>query len=279
MQTPEPTTVSRPSRSRTTQGTASRSETTEDSVLCAIRELQGIEEERIEEEHRQVESARQAKEAEAERQVQEAREAAARREAQAEHAREVAQAEARLRVEAEQAQDQRLQMLRNQLAMVQAERAALHTRALQGPDDEAPKPTRMSAGPWMALSALLLAGVTGLGAYVATGNHLTVVYVNEPVAASEAGTEQPSAPAFAPTQEPPSCAQDPSGVACYELMNHQPSTATPPSGVVPLGRPAAATRPARPNRPRPNRPNRPRPRPTGLEGLDECPPGDPLCGI
>lgn len=220
---------------------------TDHSVLTALSELRGLEDERIDDER-----------AAAEQRTKDAAAAVARRHEAEAHAGRVAEAEARLRVEDEARArdadaDRRLAALRAELNAVQAERERLHGSLLASARE--PVVAReSSARPWawaFAASAAVVAGLTVLLAF--GGKTPAPVYVLAPA---------PAVPASAPVVVAPETPAAPLVV-----------------GVVPPADSAVRTRPPRAGLTKVRRdPNAHGAHHDGLD-VPECDESDPTCGI
>lgn len=172
---------------------------TDHSVLTALSELRGLEDQRVDEEHAATERQRQAK----------AAAEAARHEAEL-HAERVAEAEARLRVEDEARvrdndADRRLAALRAELNAVQAERERLHGTLLAS----AHEPVGVhdsSARPWVwafAASAVVATGLA-IGLAYSSGSPAPVYVLAPP--ATTAPVSAPAVMAPEPPATPPTVA-------------------------------------------------------------------------
>lgn len=162
---------------------------TDDSVMFAIRELQKLEAERVSDEKRRVEAEKAAREAAALERARHEREAAA-------HAQKVAEAEARMRIDAErQARDEELALrmasLRKELDAVQADRLRLAERMSASTSEP-----RRSAGRGWAVAF-------GLASVVAGGLAVMLV-MRSPTAAAVAAEPEPAASTPALIGEAPS---------------------------------------------------------------------------
>lgn len=176
------------------------SQTNESSVLFALKELQRLEADRIAEEDKRAEAARQ----ELRRQEEQAR-------AKSEHAARVAEAEARLRVEADlRAQEadaeRRMASLRAEIEAVRADRERMHARIVTAAAELEPAPQKPAIGRRIAMASFGLASLTALGLsiWIATRPPVQAPprIVEVPVATQGSIVEEPVAP-VAPTVEEP----------------------------------------------------------------------------
>lgn len=226
----------------------------DNSVMFALKELARIEDERIASEAAEAEARAEAERraaADAER---------ARVEAEA-HAARVAEAEARARVERdaelrtrERDAAQRVEVLRAELAAVQADRERLHARITTAVDDAwmAKKPARHGATGWIA--------AFGAAAVVA-GALVAILVTREPVVQQHI-VEVPVERTVYVTEP-----------AVERVVADAPAAETAPAA------PAEASADRRVQRPRTPRATRtPRDMNDILGNLD-CPDDDPTCGI
>jgi hypothetical protein len=143
--------------------TTTATETRDNSVLFALGELARLESDRVADEKARAEARQAEARRAAEREAAE-REEASRREADREaKTRAIAEAEARLKVEAELAQDARMIALKAELARVQAEREQMHRSVLDAsrPAVAPPAPTRAWALAF-GLSSVVAAALAAL---------------------------------------------------------------------------------------------------------------------
>lgn len=136
----------------------------DDSVMTALGELARIEEERIAARRREDEARAREDEARARAAQERAAQERAAQEAEREHARLVAEAEAKARAEAAILRDGSLEALRLQIAAVQADREAMREE-LRARAATAGGAERAGRGPWalaFGLSSVVAAGLAGV---------------------------------------------------------------------------------------------------------------------
>jgi hypothetical protein len=176
------------------------SQTNESSVLFALKELQRLEADRLAEEDRKAEAARQ----ELRRQEEEAR-------AKSEHAARVAEAEARLRVEADlRAQEadaeRRMAALRAEIEAVRADRERMHARIVTAAAELEPVAPKPALGKRIAMASFGLASLTALGLsiWIATRPPVEPAprIIEVPVATQGTVVEDPVAPVQPMVEEP-----------------------------------------------------------------------------
>jgi len=178
------------------------------SVMMALSELKGIEQQRITEERRRAADAKRAEDARA----AEAREAE-------QHARRVAEAEARMRLEHEaKARDvdaeRRLDAMRRELSAIQQERERLHDRvavgALEAAASAVPERRGLPRGLGLVFgtAGLVAGGLALLVALTPTEPVVQTRIVEVPVAAPAPASPSVLAP-VEPAAPPPPVAVDP----------------------------------------------------------------------
>ncbi|MBW2462107.1 MAG: hypothetical protein JRH11_10710 [Deltaproteobacteria bacterium] len=234
----------------------------ENSVLFAIRELAGLEEDRVAAEESQILAA-----AEAEREA--IREAEDRTAAAQAHAQRVAEAEARQSLDRELAvrddeAEQRMTTLRAELAAVQADRERMHTRIVTLADAPSGS-TPVGGDVWGWKVAFAAAGIVAAGLAV-------ILAVRQPVIEARI-IEVPAARAAVVSG--PATAPAPGAVAASAEVD-----SVEPVDVAALGAPPETESARGPRGRNPRTPRTPRVRMAAdpLGDLD-CPDDDPTCGI
>ncbi len=207
------------------------------SVVVALSELVRLEESRVEEE-RAATAAREAERIRTrERAEADAREAEQRRLESAAHGARVADAEARLRLEADRDQGRRIDAMRAELARVEAERATLRAslEARIAVPESAPRVRGWAMA--FGLSSLVAASLAGLLVMNAGETRTVIIETPRPALAVTAPivAEAADAPEEIEVEQAPVISAAPAPRATvrtgtHRVRDHQRTEASPPPG-------------------------------------------------